>query len=112
MRLFFLRALALIFTSLLLLNSPPTVKASHFMGIDIRMECMNNCTTRVFWRAYRDCSGSPILSSNPVQFVPVNPACSVPSALNMWTNQITTEVTPVCPTVQTQCTNGQRKHGF
>lgn len=77
--------------------------ASHLMGNDLRIVCVNNCTTRVELRLYRDCTGSNFISPTPVQFTPTS-GCGQPISLTGWSVQLTTEVTPICPTVPTNCT--------
>lgn len=102
------RTVYLLLLAVFLFPTQTEVHASHFMGIDVRMECMNTCTSRVTWRAYRDCTGSNILT-NAIFFNPTGLNCQLanasPIALGNWSTQITTEVTPVCATLQTQCTN-------
>lgn len=98
------RVVYLLFLSVFLVPTQNEVEASHFMGIDIRMECMNSCTTRVHWRAYRDCTGAQSLT-NVLTFTPVGTGCVAPTSLAPMSLQITTEVTPVCPSTQTACTN-------
>ncbi len=99
-----IRKIHLLLLFVFLIPNPSEVEASHFMGIDIRMECMNSCTSRVHWRAYRDCTGSNILS-NTILFTPVGPGCVAPTTLGNASAQITNEVTPVCASFQTRCTN-------
>jgi gliding motility-associated-like protein len=87
-----------------LLAIPHTVEASHMMGVDLTYECLNNCTIRVHLRAYRDCSGASGIT-NFITFNSPNPACASPTPIGTWSAQVTTEVTPLCPGAQTQCTN-------
>jgi len=89
---------------ILLIPSQTEVKASHFMGIDIRMECINTCTSRVYWRAYRDCSGISTFN-NTVTFTSPTPGCSAPTVVTPWTTQAIVEVTPICSSLQTMCSN-------
>jgi hypothetical protein len=78
-------------------------QASHMVGEDLTWECINNCTTRVYLRVYRDCTGASGITNN-INFTTSVPGCVVPTALTGWSAQVTTEVTPICPSVQTQCT--------
>ncbi|MCB9231901.1 MAG: PKD domain-containing protein [Bacteroidia bacterium] len=82
------------------------VKASHNMGVDLTYECLNNCTIRVHLRAYRDCSGISTIPAN-LTFTPApgQSGCIAPAPVTAWSAQLTTEVTPICPTAFTKCTN-------
>ena len=91
--------------SCLLIPSQNQAHASHFMGIDVQVECINSCTVRVEWRGYRDCSGSSILTPNSLTWTPTVANCNAPTMISGWSFQIQTEVTPICPSVQTMCTN-------
>ena len=77
--------------------------ASHVYGADLTYECINACTTRVILRSYRDCSGTNIISNNVV-WNPTTPGCTPPPAITAWTAQVTTEITPICPSTGTRCT--------
>ena len=82
--------------------------ATHFMGADLVYECLNQCTIRVHVRIYRDCdpSASTFVSANPTTFTPRTTPCNAPTAVQgAWSTAVIQEVTPVCPTVATQCTN-------
>lgn len=68
-------------------------------------ECLNNCTIRVHLRAYRDCGGTTGIA-NTINFVPSVSGCAAPTPIGNWSAQVTTEVTPVCPTQTTNCSNG------
>lgn len=78
-------------------------RASHMMGMYTEMECISACTTRVHFRAYRDCSGVTSIS-NTLLFTPVTLGCGTPSALGAASSVVTVEVTPVCAATPTQCT--------
>lgn len=91
---------------LLLIGLPQTeVYGTHFAGLDYEFECLNNCTTRVHFRGYRDCGGLSTLTPAPTMIIPFDTACAAPTPVNAWSGPITVEVTPVCPGVQTNCTN-------
>lgn len=79
-------------------------QASHMVGEDLTFECINNCTTRVYLRVYRDCTGASGIT-NTINFSTSSPGCVSPTPLSGWSAQVTTEVTPICPTTQTACTN-------
>jgi len=83
---------------------PTQSRASHNQGVDLTYECLDSCTIRLNLRAYRDCSGITPISNN-VTFDPVTPGCGQPTAVSAWSPQFTQEVTPLCATAQTQCTN-------
>lgn len=74
------------------------------MGIDMTYECLDSCTIRLYLSAYRDCSGSTIITNN-VTFTPQTTGCGQPTPIGGWSPQFTTEVTPLCASAQTQCTN-------
>lgn len=78
--------------------------ATHIMGVDIAYECIGNCTYRIHWSAYRDCGGAVAISPNVNFNVISGTGCTAPVPLANWSNQITTEVTPICPGILTQCT--------
>lgn len=79
-----------------------SAEASHLQGVDMTYECLNNCTVRVYLRAYRDCGGA-VGISNTVSWVGDSPLCFTPVAINNWSAQVTTPVTPVCPGTATLC---------
>ncbi|MFN8395873.1 MAG: T9SS type A sorting domain-containing protein [Bacteroidia bacterium] len=70
------------------------------MGADITYECINACTTRVYLKVYRDCTGSNFIGNNLTWTAP---GCTPPSAINNWSTQVTTEVSPICPSTPTAC---------
>ncbi|MEM7036736.1 MAG: hypothetical protein AAF570_07140, partial [Bacteroidota bacterium] len=65
---------------------------------------MNNCTTRVELKIYRDCSGASTVTNN-ITWNPITAGCSAPTPISAWSTQVTTEVTPLCPTIVTQCSS-------
>lgn len=90
---------------IILATGKSEVAASHFMGIDVRVECLNSCTIRVEWRGYRDCSGVSALFATGLAFGPTVANCNAPTSLGAWSAQTQVEVTPICPSVATQCTS-------
>lgn len=95
--------------------------ASHFMGADMTYECLpNGCTYRIYQSTYLDCAGAatqfylppgdcdanpPIVAANPfpAPFVSAVGTGCVPPSPTGWILLCYEEVTPVCPTYQTQC---------
>ncbi len=75
--------------------------ASHEMGVDITYQCLNACTTRIYLKAYRDCTGSNAIGNNLTWSAP---GCTPPNAINAWSPQFNAEVTPICPGSATACT--------
>lgn len=80
------------------------VKSSHIRGLEIYYECIGTCSIRVYQRAYVECGASisPIFS-NSATWVVGGP-CPLPTPLGSASPVISTEITPVCPTVTTTCT--------
>lgn len=86
--------------------------ASHLFGFEITYQCLNPCTTRVVLRAFRDCTGAILTMSN-VTWVPTQSGCTPPPSLGTWSPQVTTEITPICPSAFTNCTtSGAPISGF
>ena len=97
------------------------------MGVDISYECLGTCTYRIYHNTYYDCSGSlmnilghvPVSNGNAPEApmdanfnfvgIPLFPGqnCSDPVPIS-GTWQLTTylEVTPICPTANTTCEDG------
>lgn len=107
------------------LLSPNELLATHFMGVDISYECLDSCNYRIYHTTYYDCTGSatspnptPIPGppptspgNNSVQWVESIPGCGQPIPLDpVWSVDSTfggsgfLDVTPVCPTITTGCT--------
>lgn len=78
--------------------------AGHVSGVGLTYECMNGCTVRVHFRAYRDCS-SPITNISPINtlVVQADSGCIAPTQITPWVNVSSVEVTPVCPGTPTGC---------
>jgi PKD repeat protein len=79
------------------------LRASHVHGADITYECLNPCTTRVYLRAYRDCSGGSSIFGD-ITWFPAQSGCTVPPPVGLWSPQVTNEITPLCPTAFSGCT--------
>lgn len=73
------------------------------MGADISYTCINNCTIEVELRAYRDCTGSNFISANSFNIVPQTFGCSPPTQIGSWPQEVVQEVTPICGTITTAC---------
>lgn len=80
------------------------VRAGHISGVDVGYECINGCTIRVHFRAYRDCS-SPITNVSPIGTLSIvaDSGCPIPPRMGPWVNASNLEVTPVCPGTPTRC---------
>ena len=99
----------LAFIGLILLALPTmNLKASHSMAQDFTYECIGNCTYRIYNRGYRDCSGATTLGLTNITFTPVSgTSCGTPTLATAWLpSNIVTEVTPICPSIPTNCTSG------
>ncbi|TAE49932.1 MAG: hypothetical protein EAZ89_13230, partial [Bacteroidetes bacterium] len=93
------------------------------MGVDITYECISSCNYRVYHSTYFDCSGSfmvpyfPLNTNNPppapTNFdfdftgIPNTPGqvCTDPTPVGNWVYISYTDVTPICPTATTRCTD-------
>ena len=112
-----MRAFTLFITSLafscLMFLAIPTSNATHFMGVDIAYQCLpnsNGCVYRISHNTYYDCAGAATTQLPGTPFSPTlqtfQPAsCSQPTMVGQWTLISYMEVTPICPTHNTQCTN-------
>jgi Carboxypeptidase regulatory-like domain/PKD domain len=88
------------------------VQASHVYGAQVTYQCLNACTTRVFLRAYRDCAGASGITTS-LTWVPEQAGCTAPPSIGGWSGQVTTAITPICPTSTTSCTTpGAPLSGF
>lgn len=84
----------------------PQAKASHLMGCEASLECISPCVVRVNFRCYRDCTGSSFISPNSFSFVPQTTGCGQPTPIqSSWPTEVVTEVTPICASITTQCSN-------
>jgi gliding motility-associated-like protein len=93
---------------------PSSLRAGHIAGVDVTYECINSCTLRVYFKAYRDCS-STITNISPINtlFVAADSGCTLPVRITPWLNASNVEVTPVCPGTPTGCnTPGAVINGF
>ena len=78
--------------------------AGHVGATSLSYACINGCTIRVEFRAYRDCS-SPISNISPIGTFNIDtpPGCVPPTPIFGWVNVSNIEVTPVCPGTPTLC---------
>jgi gliding motility-associated-like protein len=83
---------------------PSIALAGHLSGVSLTYTCINNCTIRVEFRAYRDCS-STITNISPIGTVGISTpvGCVGPTPIFGWVNVSNTEITPVSPGTPTQC---------
>lgn len=85
--------------------------ATHFMGVDVSYQCIGPCTYRITQSFYLDCAGSstqsylPISTNTPYPSVGLSftPASCAPTAVGTAQLVSWAEVTPICPTITTQC---------
>ncbi|MCB9234103.1 MAG: gliding motility-associated C-terminal domain-containing protein [Bacteroidia bacterium] len=84
--------------------APSGLFASHNMGANLTFECLSNCVIRVNLRAYRDCSGITSMAQG-VTFTGQGVGCNQPVAVGNWSSWSIAEVTPICPSTSTKCTN-------
>ena len=83
---------------------PKTVNAGHGAGVDITYECINSCTIRVHFRAFRSCN-TTIQTISPVNtfYITAPSNCTMPVQVSPWVNVSNLEVTPVCAGTPTLC---------
>jgi PKD repeat protein len=81
---------------------PQTGNATHLMGGDITLTCINACTTRATLRLYSDC-GAPSIGPDTLQWLPQMPGCVAPVSLAPWAGLVWTDITPSCPSIPSWC---------
>lgn len=98
--------------SLIFLGSMIPVEATHFMGASITYECFGSCNYRVYHYNYLDCSSpaTPPIATPPTNVVLSSyngdsSACVAPTLIDFWQLFSYTEITTVCPGVQTLCSS-------
>jgi len=87
-----------------ILIKPEVAKASHVQGGDLTYQCLSGNQYRVRLALYRDCAGVAAPTSVVINYRSVS--CNI--NLNVTLNRIANtgqEVTPICPTMVTKCTN-------
>ncbi|MDX1905581.1 MAG: PKD domain-containing protein [Bacteroidia bacterium] len=108
----------MLLAALLIILSAASLKASHFMGVDITYECTGPCTYRIYHKTYYDCSGAAMAGSVPVSTSTPPPApgtgdvtftgagnCTQPTQISNWVFVSYDEVTPICPTLLSAAPN-------
>lgn len=83
---------------------PEAANAGHGAGVDLTYECINGCTTKVHFRAFRSCNTS-IQNISPVNtfYITADTSCTMPVQTSPWVNVSNIEVTPVCAGTPTLC---------
>lgn len=107
----FLRNYFLACISAILFLAPQWTQASHIIGGDLSYECTSSCNYTIYHTTFMDC-GSPLTPAPPgspaapvVSFSGNAPGCSQPLPISNWTLVSYTEITPICASVATNCTN-------
>jgi gliding motility-associated-like protein len=106
----------LLFLGLSLLVFSGKLSASHYMGLDITYLCNPNgnnpCEYRIYHTTYYDCAGAattPLPGPGPsvygMTFTGNATGCTQPTSVGQCVFVSYIEVTPICPSVGTKCTN-------
>lgn len=95
-----------LFFILILATQAQPLRATHLVGVDYRIQCLNSCTVRVHMKAYRDCSGSSSIIPSATWTLASGACGGGPVMLGPWSTQIVAEISPVCPGLVTQCSGG------
>lgn len=88
------------------------LQASHTWGFELTYECIGSCDVRVYLKGIRDCLGSSAaisyanVSATPLSSCPALPPLGPISSLTTW------DVTPVCPSYQSQCQSSLGQFGI
>lgn len=78
-------------------------RASHVMGADLTLTCLNTCTMRVDGRVYYDCADPSPAYTNVTTWTPALPGCTPPPAIGPASVATITDITPTCPTIASWC---------
>ena len=82
----------------LLIGLFPEIQASHDMGAYIRLECVNNCTTRVISHDWQDCSAIPGPGASHLDIsASGGPGCTNPVLIGGSAVVSTVDLTPLFP---------------
>ncbi|MCX7980249.1 MAG: hypothetical protein N3A68_04275 [Bacteroidia bacterium] len=97
----------------LLLVNVSYVYASHLMGGEITLECLNPSTNpptyRIRVRIYRDCAG--ISQPSTITIRRQSSSCNVNTTFTL--NRVSvTDITPTCPGQQSNCNGGSGPYGW
>lgn len=96
--------LLLLFGLTIIFLSPQQSKASHTWGFELTYECLSNCSVRVYLRGIRHCAGAAnAISFGGVTIAPSNPNCPSLTPLGPISQLTTWDVTPICPSVLSEC---------
>ncbi len=99
---------AIYFSLLLMFLIPISSKASHVMGMDLTYECLGPNRYLVTLKLYRDCNGISPSGSYTLNYSSAQ--CGVSSSINLTQLGQPIDITPLCPSVQSQC-NGSNQYG-
>lgn len=86
--------------------------SSHYSGASLRYEQLSGgCTYRIYLTQYYDCSGAAtvVLPPPPLNLTlgatPFPTGCAAPAVpSNSWVNVVNQDISPICPTAFTACT--------
>ncbi len=90
---------------------PQAAQATHVIGGQITYDCQTACTYTIYQTTFMDCGsfGTPAPGGIPaapiISFQGIGPGCSQPLAVSPWILVSYTEITPICATMATNCTN-------
>ncbi len=87
--------------------------ASHFVGNELSYEQLDSCTYRIYFNNYWDCSGAASQIYPPPPAYPYTGiyltftvmGCSTLSINPLWHLYDAKEVSPLCPSISSQCIN-------
>ncbi len=99
---------AIYFSLLLMFLIPISSKASHVMGMDLTYECLGPNRYLVTLKLYRDCNGISPSGSYTLNYSSAQ--CGVSSSINLTQLGQPIDITPLCPSIQSQC-NGSNQYG-
>lgn len=81
---------------------PVSAQAAHLIGTSINYECLNNCTTRIYVKVYRECNATVLINNN-VSIQVNSGSCTPPVAASPLSVQTLNQFTPVCPNFSNAC---------
>lgn len=90
---------------LVLLGIKQNVHASHLRGAHFEYECLSACTSRVWLYTFEECPVNATPGPELFTWTPASTPCALPVAIDSGWVATYHEVTPVCPTAVTLCTN-------
>ncbi len=96
---------------LISLSSFLRLKASHIWGTHLTYECINPCTTRFYFNDFVICQVQP--GGGHLLTITGTQGCTAPTPISNMILSSYFEVTPICPSVATQCTQpGSNIYGW